>query len=181
MFFVGAALEAFLVAPAMLISGRFVSGLGSGVAIVVSPMYLTEIAPVKSRDSLNLLSQLAIVLGIMVSELMGYFFKSGSLWRNVFGFGMVVGILQAVLLHFAVESPNFYFISNKQDEAENALRKLRGCHNVNAELNSWTAKLAIGSAYLPSDKELNGSNGAKKTRGGANHYSILTIFTKSKY
>ncbi|KAJ2794125.1 Bifunctional purine biosynthesis protein PurH, partial [Coemansia guatemalensis] len=66
-FIVGPLLMMLAVSPAMLAVGRFVSGIGAGAAVVIAPMYLSEIAPVKYRGTLNLLNQLSIVLGILAA------------------------------------------------------------------------------------------------------------------
>ena len=45
---------------------RFIGGLGIGAASMVSPLYITELAPAKIRGKLVSYYQLAIVLGILL-------------------------------------------------------------------------------------------------------------------
>ena len=45
---------------------RFIGGLGIGAASMVSPLYITELAPAKIRGKLVSYYQLAIVIGILV-------------------------------------------------------------------------------------------------------------------
>ncbi|KAJ1938184.1 Bifunctional purine biosynthesis protein PurH, partial [Linderina pennispora] len=66
-FVIGPLLMAFALTPGMLVAGRLISGIGSGASIVIAPLYLSEIAPVKLRGTLNLLNQLSIVVGILVT------------------------------------------------------------------------------------------------------------------
>ena len=51
---------------------RIVGGLGVGIASVIAPAYIAEIAPAKLRGRLGSLQQLAIVLGIFISFLVDY-------------------------------------------------------------------------------------------------------------
>lgn len=53
-------IQAFLVA-------RFIGGLGIGLASMLAPLYLAEVAPPASRGRLVSLNQFAIVLGILVA------------------------------------------------------------------------------------------------------------------
>jgi SP family galactose:H+ symporter-like MFS transporter len=54
---------------AWLMVGRIVVGIAIGVASFISPMYMAEISPAKVRGSLVSLNQLAITVGILVSDL----------------------------------------------------------------------------------------------------------------
>ena len=54
--------------------GRFIVGVGIGVASMLTPLYLAETAPARSRGALVSLNQLAITCGILVSYLIGYLF-----------------------------------------------------------------------------------------------------------
>src|SRR5712692_3897371 len=49
---------------------RIVGGVGGGLASLVSPMYISEIAPAKRRGLLVTFNQLAIVLGAFIANLM---------------------------------------------------------------------------------------------------------------
>ena len=55
-----------------LVLFRVVGGLGVGIASVIAPAYIAEIAPAKLRGRLGSLQQLAIVTGIFISFLVDY-------------------------------------------------------------------------------------------------------------
>ncbi|OMH79974.1 Solute carrier family 2, facilitated glucose transporter member 1 [Zancudomyces culisetae] len=185
-YFIGSGLEAFAVSPLMLVYGRFICGVASGIAVVVTPMYLTEIAPIHSRGSLNMLNQINIVVGILVSQLMGYFFGNGSQWRIILGLGMGISALQVILLQNVVESPRFYFIHNRNKEAEDALKRLRRINNVTQELNSWVESTSRESEEL---LEHQGDGGpvsgvvfnVNASYAEIKHYSIFSILKERKY
>ncbi|KAJ1999951.1 hypothetical protein H4R26_004842 [Coemansia thaxteri] len=136
-FVVGPLLMAFAVSPAMLVAGRFVSGIGSGAAVVIAPLYLSEIAPVKLRGTLNLLNQLSIVLGILTTLTVGMLANKGPYWRVSVGFGLLLACLQLSAIAFAVESPRYLWQRNRRAEARNILRTLRQTTNVDAEVSGW--------------------------------------------
>ncbi|KAJ1964230.1 hypothetical protein GGI12_001554 [Dipsacomyces acuminosporus] len=134
----GPLLMAFAASPAMLVVGRFVSGIGSGAAIVITPMYLSEIAPIKFRGILNLVNQLSIVVGILVTLTVGMLANKGPYWRVSVGFGLALACLHLSVAAFAVESPRYLWSRGKKVEARQVLRRLRNTTNVDEEVAGWS-------------------------------------------
>ncbi|MGG2362802.1 MFS transporter, partial [Salmonella enterica] len=64
LFFVSSIGAALTFSVPDLILWRVMSGLGIGIASVVAPAYIAEVAPRQIRGSLASLQQLAITLGI---------------------------------------------------------------------------------------------------------------------
>src|SRR3712207_7188049 len=56
----------------ILIIGRIIGGVGVGVASVIAPAYIAEVAPARIRGRLGSLQQLAIVTGIFLSLLVDF-------------------------------------------------------------------------------------------------------------
>lgn len=52
----------------MLIVGRFVVGLYSGLSTGFVPMYVGEVSPTSLRGALGTLHQLGIVIGILIAQ-----------------------------------------------------------------------------------------------------------------
>ncbi|XP_069474858.1 solute carrier family 2, facilitated glucose transporter member 2 [Ambystoma mexicanum] len=116
-------------AHAMVISGRLVTGLYCGLASGLVPMYIGEIAPTALRGALGTLHQLAIVTGILISQVIGLEFLLGSkiLWPLLLGLSGLPAILQIIMLFFCPESPRFLYINQgKEEAAKRNLKKLRG-------------------------------------------------------
>lgn len=72
--FIGAALMGFSKMAnswEMLIIGRFVIGLYSGLSSGFVPMYIGEVSPTSLRGALGTLHQLGIVVGILIAQVGG--------------------------------------------------------------------------------------------------------------
>jgi sugar porter (SP) family MFS transporter len=103
----------------ILMMWRLIGGAGIGVASVVAPMYIAEIAPQQLRGRLGSLQQLAIVLGIFATGLSNYLIvrAAGSstsewllgieAWRWMFLVMLVPATLYFVLALRIPESPRF--------------------------------------------------------------------------
>ncbi len=108
---------------------RIIGGLGIGIASVVAPAYIAEIAPRQIRGGLASLQQLAITLGIFVALLSDAVFAwSAGTANSPFWFGLdawrwmfIVGVIPAAvygILSFTVpESPRFLIAKGRAAEA----------------------------------------------------------------
>ncbi|XP_009333521.1 PREDICTED: solute carrier family 2, facilitated glucose transporter member 1, partial [Pygoscelis adeliae] len=121
----------------MLILGRFIIGLYSGLTTGFVPMYVGEVSPTALRGALGTFHQLGIVLGILIAQVFGLDLIMGndSLWPLLLGFIFVPALLQCVILPFAPESPRFLLINrNEENKAKSVLKKLRGTTDVSSDL-----------------------------------------------
>ncbi len=125
-FVIGALLSAFATAVSGLLVGRLLIGVAIGVASMLTPLYLAEIAPAASRGAVTSLNQLCITLGILVSYLIGYAFASTPEgWRWMLGLGAVPGAVLATGMLVLPESPRWLAGHNRLPQAEAVLRRLR--------------------------------------------------------
>jgi len=113
----------------IFIVGRFIGGLAVGGASVVTPMYISEVAPPKLRGRLVATAQLAIVLGILVSFFSNYLIDTlGNTgewkWRWMFLFGVFPSAIFFILLFFIQRSPRWLVKMGKIDEARESLVKV---------------------------------------------------------
>jgi len=108
--------------------GRFIGGLAVGGASVVTPTYISEVAPPKMRGRLVATAQLAIVLGILVSFFSNYIIDNlgvGDIkWRWMFLFGVIPSIVFFILLFFIQRSPRWLVKNEMIDEAREALLRV---------------------------------------------------------
>ncbi|NXK93877.1 GTR1 protein, partial [Formicarius rufipectus] len=101
----------------MLILGRFIIGLYSGLTTGFVPMYVGEVSPTALRGALGTFHQLGIVLGILIAQVFGLDLIMGndSLWPLLLGFIFVPALLQCIILPFAPESPRFLLINRNEE------------------------------------------------------------------
>jgi len=127
-----------------LVIARFIGGMGVGMASVVSPMYIAEIAPAKIRGRLVALNQLAIVVGILLSYFSNWLLVDTGInnWRYM----LVAEILPAITflmgLFFIPESPRWLTKEGLEKEALDVLSVVAGAANADHELQEVKKSLA---------------------------------------
>jgi sugar porter (SP) family MFS transporter len=108
------------------VAGRVVAGVAIGIASMLAPLYIAEVAPAAIRGRLVSMNQLAIVLGILVSYLVGWALAGlgdGS-WRWMFAVAAVPSLLFFAALFFVPESPRWLVKEGRHDEAARILARL---------------------------------------------------------
>lgn len=113
---------------AIFVIARFLGGLAVGATSILSPMYISEIAPFKIRGRLVSLYQLSIVIGILISYYINYQLHDigPNNWRWMFASGGVPSLLFFGLLFLVPETPRFLFKKGLKDEAYNILKRISG-------------------------------------------------------
>jgi len=113
---------------------RIIGGIGVGIASMISPMYIAEIAPAKTRGKLVSFNQFAIIFGMLVIYFVNYFIsRQGDEqwlttigWRWMFFSGTIPSAVFFILLFFVPETPRFLVMNGKQDKALDVLKKIAG-------------------------------------------------------
>ena len=98
----------------LFIAFRFIGGIAVGASSVVSPMYISELAPPQIRGRLAGSFQLMIVVGIFTAYITNFIFANfgESSWRWMLGIMIIPAALFAILLRFIPESPRCIFWPN---------------------------------------------------------------------
>jgi len=122
---------------------RVLGGVGVGLASVMSPMYIAEIAPASMRGRLVTINQLAIVTGMLVSGLIAYFLSFSGAWRWMFASNCVPVALLGIGLAFVPESPRWMVQKNRNSEALDVLTAIDGPEHAQAEMMAISESLAF--------------------------------------
>ena len=138
LFTVGALLAGLATEVWMLTACRLGLGFAVGVAAMVAPLYISEIAPANRRGMLVSVYQLAITLGILSAYLVNYAFDDR--WRTMFMLGAVPGIALLLGMWMLTDTPRWYLMQGREAEAADALRRLH--QGSDAELPLIRASLA---------------------------------------
>ena len=128
MYFVSALWSGFAVGPWDFMVARFIGGMGIGISTVVSPLYISEIAPAERRGRLTGLYQFNIVAGILIAFLSNYligrFLSSDTAWRWMLGIEAVPALFYILASLTLPESPRWLLTRGKRPEATGILRRL---------------------------------------------------------
>ncbi|KAK9156224.1 hypothetical protein Sjap_003704 [Stephania japonica] len=149
-FLLGAAFNATAIHVAMLYIGRLLLGLGVGFVIQAAPLYLSEMAPSKSRGSLNTMFQMMITIGILAANLVNYGtnkIKGGWGWRLSLGLAAVPRFAIVLLGSISLpDTPNSMIKRGvSEEEVKKNLRRLRGTDDIHEEYQDLYEACAIAS------------------------------------
>ncbi|KAJ1772033.1 hypothetical protein EV179_001364 [Coemansia sp. RSA 487] len=138
-FVIGAVLSGTATTIAQLAVGRFVSGIGCGVASNVVSIYNSEASTIKSRGFLGGFQQLMILVGLFFAQVASIGLSKAPLWRVLFSVSAAIAIVQTVLLYFIPESPKYLASKGKVDQAQVSLQTLRANLDITYEFDDLLA------------------------------------------
>lgn len=121
---------------------RIIGGIGVGIASMISPMYIAEIAPANVRGKLVSWNQFAIIFGMLVIYFVNYFIaKQGNEqwlieegWRWMFFSGAIPAGIFLILLFFVPETPRYLVMKGKESKALGVLNRISGKEDAPAIL-----------------------------------------------
>uniref|UniRef100_A0A3B3WH09 Solute carrier family 2, facilitated glucose transporter member 5 n=1 Tax=Poecilia mexicana TaxID=48701 RepID=A0A3B3WH09_9TELE len=105
--------------PEMVIIGRFITGIHSGISLSVVPMYLGEIAPKNLRGFLGLVPSIFIGTGVFAAQILGLHELLGKeeYWPLFLSVVVVPTFIQLLLLPWFPESPRYLLIEKNNVHA----------------------------------------------------------------
>ncbi|XP_031145444.1 solute carrier family 2 member 15b [Sander lucioperca] len=124
--------------PAMVIIGRFITGVHSGISLSVVPMYLGEIAPKNLRGFLGLVPSIHICLGVFIAQVLGLHELLGKEehWPLLLSLVVFPTTIQLMLLPWFPESPRYLLIEKENLHATiAALKWYRPKGDIQAEVD----------------------------------------------
>ena len=121
-----------------LVFFRIIGGFGIGIVSIVSPIYISEIAPAQKRGTLVSLYQLAITIGFLMAYLINYFVLkdadvnststdlwtrifNSEYWRGMLGYETIPDLLFLLVIFFIPESPRWLITKHKDEKAKKIL------------------------------------------------------------
>ena len=132
---------------------RLIGGFAVGAASIISPAYISEIAPAAFRGRLASLQQMAIVLGLFFAFLVNYLIAQAAggasetfwwgfpAWRWMFWAELVPAGLFFLGLLFIPESPRYLVAAGQAAAAERVLQRLADPEHAAAEVRRIGATL----------------------------------------
>src|SRR5690348_12882266 len=128
---------------------RLLAGMAIGMASMLAPMYIAEVAPPASRGMLVTFQQIAIVVGITLVYFVNYGIQAGhtreylmsTAWRHMLASAAVPAALLIVFMLLVPETPRFLVLKDRNAEALSLLKRLVGEAEAQSTLEQIKATL----------------------------------------
>lgn len=138
---------------------RLIGGMGIGIASMLSPMYISEMAPADIRGKLISVFQLGVVSGILLiyfvnAGIAGMYDEAWNIstgWRYMFGSGLIPSVIFILLLLTVPESPRWLAKQKRNEEALDILTKINGEEKAKLELAEINGSLADDTSLALSE------------------------------
>jgi SP family sugar:H+ symporter-like MFS transporter len=148
---------------------RIIGGFAIGMASVIGPAYIAEVAPPAYRGRLGSFQQAAIVVGIAISQLVNWGLlnaaggdQRGKLmgleaWQVMLGVMVIPAVLYGMLSFAIPESPRYLISAGKDARARKVLEEVEGSH---VDLDARVAEIehAMKSEHKSTFKDLLGGS-----------------------
>ena len=155
LFLIGALIQGMTDDHTIFVIARIMGGMAVGAASVLSPAYISEVAPANIRGRMTTVQQIMIITGLTAAFLVNYFLAVAAgdstnefwlgiaAWRWMYLMQAAPAAVFLIALFFIPESPRFLVAKGRNDEAGGVLTNLFGEVVAKAKLveiqNSFTA------------------------------------------
>ncbi|MEU4348461.1 sugar porter family MFS transporter [Streptomyces sp. NPDC023838] len=146
---------------------RIIGGFAIGMASVIGPAYIAEVAPAAYRGRLGSFQQAAIVIGIAISQLVNWGIlnaaggeQRGQLmgleaWQVMLGVMVIPAVLYGLLSFAIPESPRFLISAGRDERAREVLKEVEG-DGIDLDARVAEIEHAMKSEHKSSFKDLLG-------------------------
>ncbi|GLJ23713.1 hypothetical protein SUGI_0449390 [Cryptomeria japonica] len=165
-FLLGSVVMAVAPTFAWLMVGRLLGGLGVGYALLIAPVYTTEVAPAASRGALTCFPEIFINVGIFIGYISNYALKGlpdHLNWRVMLALGVVPPIFLGIGVLAMPESPRWLVMKERNDDA---LKVLLRTSESRAEAHERLAQIAEGITYARQKTRNSGGGGGSMQSSG---------------
>ena len=155
LFFVSALGAGAAPSAEFFIIARFIGGLGVGAASVISPVYISEVAPAAIRGRLTTVQQIMIITGLTGAFLVNYvlaksagsstaeFWMGYPAWRWMLWVQIIPAAIYFLALLVIPESPRFLVLKGRDAEAHAVLTKLFDTATADTKVAEIRGTLAV--------------------------------------
>jgi major inositol transporter-like SP family MFS transporter len=128
-FFLGALGTSLAPSFGVMLPARIILGIAVGAAAATVPVYLAEMAPAHRRGRMVTINELMIVggqfLAFAINALINSLFGGASVWRWMLIVAAIPAIALFIGLFFLPESPRWYAVRGRLDDAKRVLHLSR--------------------------------------------------------
>ena len=169
LFLIGALVQGFSESQIIFIIARFAGGMAVGAASVLSPAYISEVAPASIRGRLTTVQQIMIITGLTAAFLVNYFLAAFAgestnsywlgldAWRWMYLMQAVPAAIFLIALLFIPESPRYLVSKGRDEKATGVLTALFGSEVARAKLEEIRA--TFSEDHRPRLRDIMNPNG----------------------
>src|SRR5437763_4871327 len=173
LFLVGALVQGAASAQLIFVIARICGGMAVGAASVLSPAYISEVAPANIRGRLTTIQQIMIIIGLTIAFVVNYFLAAAAgvstatfwggiaAWRWMFLMQAIPAAIFLLALAMIPESPRYLVSKGREEHARSVLTKLFGSAVAPAKLDEIRASFAKDHRPRLSDLKGNGLFGVR--------------------
>lgn len=145
LYFISAVGSGLATDPYMFSFFRFIGGLGVGASSVAAPIYISEMAPTKSRGRLVAIYQFNLVFGILIAFFSNYFigqYLGDNAWRWMLGIEALPALIYTIMVLGVPNSPRWLILKkNAIEKASELLKKLNPAQAVEDQVAAIKASI----------------------------------------
>ena len=163
LFVAGALVQGLTEAHTLFVIARFAGGMAVGAASVLSPLYISEVAPANIRGRLTTVQQVMIITGLTAAFVVNYFLAQSAgnslgelagveAWRWMYLAQAVPAVVFLVALFFIPESPRYLVSRGREEQACAVLTRLFGLDEANRKIGE--IKASFSADHRPSFRDV---------------------------
>jgi SP family sugar:H+ symporter-like MFS transporter len=171
LFLAGAIVQGIAGSHLIFLIARICGGMAVGAASVLSPAYISEVAPANLRGRLTTVQQIMIIAGLTAAFLVNYFLARGAgistekfwlgidAWRWMFLMQAIPAAIFVIALFFIPESPRYLVAKGRDSDAVAVLTSLFGGDAATPKFEEIRATFAADHRPRLSDVLARGGGG----------------------
>ena len=146
LFLIGALIQGFSHEQWVFVAARIAGGMAVGAASVLSPAYISEVAPANIRGRMTTIQQIMIISGLTAAFVVNYylartagastnlFWGGYEAWRWMYWMQAIPATVFLIALFFIPESPRYLVSKGRNEEAGRVLTSLFGSDTTTRKL-----------------------------------------------
>lgn len=163
-FLVGALAQGFAHLHGVFVVARIAGGIAVGAASVLSPAYISEVAPANIRGRMTTVQQIMIISGLTAAFVVNYYLAAAAgastqpfwggleAWRWMYLMQSIPAAVFLIALFFIPESPRYLVAKGRIEEATKVLADLFGPNTARTKLEEIRA--SFSADHRPSFRDL---------------------------
>ncbi|HEX8572363.1 MAG TPA: sugar porter family MFS transporter [Allosphingosinicella sp.] len=154
LFLVGAVVQGFAESQTIFVIARLLGGMAVGAASVLSPAYISEVAPASIRGRMTTIQQIMIITGLTAAFVVNWYLARVAgdstatywlgleAWRWMYLMQAIPAAIFLVALLFIPESPRYLVSKGRNEKAHTVLTSLFGEDVARAKLEEIRASFS---------------------------------------